>query len=120
MDAPTYSLRMERDADVLIDTKVDLTESQDRVYAPELDSQSVMQPEVPPWSETYDISADSEDKQLDDEVREDKHRRIRHELEPGDIIEAVNSVARISGVDSYRTMIHRSCFNFTSHVSICF
>ena len=95
---------MERDADVVIDTKVDLTESQDRVYAPELDSQSVMQPEVPPWSETYDISADSEDKQLDDEVREDKHRRIRHDLEPGDIIEAVNSVARISGVDSYRTM----------------
>ena len=111
---------MERDADVVIDTKVDLTESQDRVYAPELDSQSVMQPEVPPWSETYDISADSEDKQLDDEVREDKHRRIRHDLEPGDIIEAVNSVARISGVDSYRTMTQVRSFNLANHVDTLF
>lgn len=51
---------MERDADVVIDTKVDLSESQDRVYAPELDSQSVMQSEVPPWAETYDIAADNE------------------------------------------------------------
>ena len=33
---------------------------------------------------------------------EDKHRRVRHELEPGDVIEAVQTVARIAGVDSSR------------------
>lgn len=37
-----------------------------------------------------------------DEVAEDKHRRVRHELEPGDVIEAVITVARIVGVDSSR------------------
>jgi len=35
-------------------------------------------------------------------VIEDKHRRVRHELEPGDVIEAVTTVARIDGVDSSR------------------
>lgn len=128
---------MERDADVVIDTKVDLSESQDRVYAPELDAQSVMQSEVmPPWADSYDISADSEgelqsflqrfssskppgiDRQLDDEVREDKHRRIRHDLEPGDIIEAVNSVARISGVDSFRAFLWLCHSNRDSNIFI--
>ena len=33
---------------------------------------------------------------------DDKLRRVRHELEPGDIIEAVATVARIDGVDSSR------------------
>jgi len=33
---------------------------------------------------------------------EDKLRRVRHELEPGDIIEAVSTVARVDGVDAYR------------------
>ena len=40
--------------------------------------------------------------QLEDEVIEDKHRRVRHELEPGDVIEAAETVARIAGVDSSR------------------
>lgn len=40
---------------------------------------------------------------LADEIAEDKHRRVRHELEPGDVIEAVSTICRISGVDSYRT-----------------
>jgi len=40
--------------------------------------------------------------QLADDVVDDKLRRIRHELEPGDVIEAVASVARIDGVDSSR------------------
>ncbi|KAF8547687.1 beach-domain-containing protein [Imleria badia] len=38
---------------------------------------------------------------LADEIAEDKHRRVRHELEPGDIIEAVSTICRVSGVDSY-------------------
>ena len=39
---------------------------------------------------------------LHDDVVEDKHRRVRHELEPGDVIEAAETVARISGIDSTR------------------
>lgn len=33
---------------------------------------------------------------------DDKHRSVRHELEPGDVIEAVSTIARIHGVDSSR------------------
>jgi hypothetical protein len=51
--------------------------------------------------------------QLADEVAEDKHRRIRHELEPGDVIEAVVTVARIVGVDSSRQFV----FFAYSHVT---
>jgi hypothetical protein len=43
--------------------------------------------------------------QLAEEIIDDKLRRIRHDLEPGDVIEAVATVARIDGVDSSR-MIH--------------
>ena len=35
-----------------------------------------------------------------DDDPEDKHRRVRHELEPGDVIESVTTVARVIGVDS--------------------
>jgi hypothetical protein len=42
------------------------------------------------------------DRQLAEEITDDKHRRVRHELEPGDVIEAVGTVARIAGVDSSR------------------
>ncbi|KAJ7720932.1 beach-domain-containing protein [Mycena metata] len=71
------------------------------VEAPEADSQSIMQVEVPPWAESYEISAtDMDDRQLAEEITDDKHRRVRHELEPGDVIEAVTTVARIAGVDS--------------------
>ncbi|PIL27451.1 hypothetical protein GSI_10600 [Ganoderma sinense ZZ0214-1] len=67
----------------------------------ELDSQSVMQLELPPWSESYELTVVmEEDDQLGEEIVDDKHRRVRHELEPGDVIEAVKTVARISGVDS--------------------
>ena len=44
------------------------------------------------------------DKQLTEEVVDDKLRRIRHDLEPGDVIEAVATVARIVGVDSSREL----------------
>ncbi|KAJ7337518.1 beach-domain-containing protein [Mycena albidolilacea] len=71
------------------------------VEAPEADSQSIVQVEVPPWAESYEISAtDMDDRQLVEEITDDKHRRVRHELEPGDVIEAVTTVARIAGVDS--------------------
>lgn len=42
---------------------------------------------------------------LAEDIVEDKHRRIRHELEPGDVIERVSTVAHISGVDSWRTCL---------------
>lgn len=42
---------------------------------------------------------------------DDKLRRVRHELEPGDVIEAVATVARIDGVDSSRTHFNvNKCF----------
>ena len=40
-----------------------------------------------------------QDNWVDDDP-EDKHRRVRHQLEPGDVIEAVTTVARVIGVDS--------------------
>lgn len=43
-----------------------------------------------------------EERQLAEDIADDKHRRVRHELEPGDVIEAVSTVARVSGVDSSR------------------
>lgn len=39
-----------------------------------------------------------------EDVVDDKLRRVRHELEPGDVIEAVTTVARIAGVDSSREL----------------
>jgi len=41
--------------------------------------------------------------QLAEEIVDNKLRRIRHELEPGDVIEAVAMVAWIDGVDSSHT-----------------
>lgn len=43
------------------------------------------------------------DQGWDNDLEEDRLRKIRHELEPGDIIELVKNVARIVGVDSSRT-----------------
>ncbi|TFK36229.1 hypothetical protein BDQ12DRAFT_737089 [Crucibulum laeve] len=71
------------------------------IHLPDSDAQSIIHAEVPPWAESYEISAtDMDDKQLADDIVDDKLRRIRHELEPGDVIEAVGTVARIAGVDS--------------------
>ncbi|KIK63270.1 hypothetical protein GYMLUDRAFT_196894 [Collybiopsis luxurians FD-317 M1] len=73
------------------------------VVVPEAENGSAgIQVEVPPWAESYEISstADMEDRQLAEEIAEDKHRRVRHELEPGDVIECVGTVARVAGVDS--------------------
>ncbi|KAJ7856539.1 beach-domain-containing protein [Mycena leptocephala] len=62
------------------------------VEAPEADSQSIVQVEVSVFTSNH--------RQLAEEITDDKHRRVRHELEPGDVIEAVTTVARIAGVDS--------------------
>ncbi|KAK0199746.1 beach-domain-containing protein [Desarmillaria ectypa] len=71
------------------------------VEVPQSETSSIAQVEVPPWAETYEISStDVEERQLAEEIADDKHRRVRHELEPGDVIEAVATVARVSGVDS--------------------
>ena len=51
------------------------------------------------------LERSSDNRQLAEDVMEDKHRRVRHELEPGDVIEAVSTIARITGVDSSRKFI---------------
>ncbi|KAF8444038.1 hypothetical protein L210DRAFT_3445126 [Boletus edulis BED1] len=51
--------------------------------------------------EDAERSSDDNGAALEDEIAEDKHRRVRHELEPGDVIEAVSTICRVSGVDSY-------------------
>jgi hypothetical protein len=45
---------------------------------------------------------------------DDKHRRVRHELEPGDVIEAVSTIARITGVDSSRESLTKSATSVLS------
>ncbi|KAJ7143646.1 beach-domain-containing protein [Mycena filopes] len=94
--------KLEPSNDKSLAIRVDTSDQSIRnVEAPEADSQSIVQVEVPPWAESYEISAtDMEDRQLAEEITDDKHRRVRHELEPGDVIDAVTTVARIDGVDS--------------------
>ncbi|KAL4252230.1 hypothetical protein ABKN59_005526 [Abortiporus biennis] len=93
--------KLESDHDRDVDSKVNQKAHGSKINDPDADTQSLLQVEVPPWAESYEIaSTDTDDRQLDEEVQEDKHRRVRHELEPGDVIEAVSTVARISGVDS--------------------
>ncbi|KAG8823617.1 hypothetical protein FRC17_009281 [Serendipita sp. 399] len=64
--------------------------------------QSVVQMEVPPWEESYEFAATEveEEQQWDEDVSDDKHRRVRHELEPGDVIQDVRNVTRVTGVDA--------------------
>jgi hypothetical protein len=51
-------------------------------------------------------------------MQEDKHRRVRHELEPGDVIEHVRNVTRVVGVDSSRKSVrHHNCAKSYSLVS---
>ncbi|TBU31477.1 beach-domain-containing protein [Dichomitus squalens] len=90
--------KLEHDEEKMPNTKIDQQQIADVSF--EVDTQSVMQIELPPWSESYDLSSAEMDDQLGEEIFEDKHRRVRHELEPGDVIDAVKTVARISGVDS--------------------
>ena len=46
------------------------------------------------------LGAYNTDRQLAEDVEDDKHFRVRHELGQGDVIEAVATVARVAGVDS--------------------
>ena len=48
------------------------------------------------------LTFSAENGHLTEDVIDDKHRRVRHELEPGDVIEAISTIARIVGVDSSR------------------
>ncbi|KAJ3536167.1 hypothetical protein NM688_g6872 [Phlebia brevispora] len=80
-------------------SKVDAGTEARHIQEPSLETPA-SQAEVPPWAENYGFPADSDEHHLEDEVVEDKHRRVRHELEPGDVIEAAETVARVSGVDS--------------------
>ncbi|KAG8952301.1 hypothetical protein FRC04_004729 [Tulasnella sp. 424] len=68
----------------------------------EMDTQSIMQPDAPPWQESYEYEsmALDDDSRWVDDPGEDKNRRVRHELEPGDVVEEVRTVTRIVGVDA--------------------
>jgi hypothetical protein len=112
--------KLEPQDEMSFNSRVDEHE-QGRHLEPDSDTQSIVQAEVPPWAEAYEIStteaqgdfrfsirdavssrAALDEQQLAEDITEDKHRRVRHELEPGDVIEAVSTVARIAGVDSSR------------------
>ncbi|KAF8635320.1 hypothetical protein AX17_003946 [Amanita inopinata Kibby_2008] len=94
--------KLEPASDDAPSSRVDANEGDPRqVEVPEVESKSTDQVEVPPWAESYEISTtEIEERQLSEEIVEDKLRRVRHELEPSDVIEAVQTVARIAGVDS--------------------
>lgn len=80
-----------------------IQESESReVREPEEETQSVAHVEIPPWEESYEFGATEveEEQQWDEDVNEDKHRRVRHELEPGDVIQDVRNVTRVTGVDA--------------------
>ncbi|KZT02850.1 beach-domain-containing protein [Laetiporus sulphureus 93-53] len=92
--------KLEPIREVIVDYRVDADLRIGNLPQPETDNSSVMQLEVPPWADGYDASS-AIDNQLEEDIVEDKHRRVRHELEPGDVIEAVYTVARVFGVDSF-------------------
>jgi len=60
----------------------------------------------------------SGDRQITEEIIEDKLRRVRHQLEPGDVIEAVSTICRIAGVDSFRKWSHCCRTEWLSHLSV--
>jgi hypothetical protein len=61
-----------------------------------------------------------DNRQLAEDVTDDKHRRVRHELEPGDVIEAVSTIARITGVDSSRKSTTEPAMSTLSWISRSF
>ncbi|KZT56178.1 beach-domain-containing protein [Calocera cornea HHB12733] len=82
------------------DTSALRTSASDRrITAMDLDdSASVHHSEPPPWNDSD--SNLSPDHNLDDDLVDDKHRRVRRYLVTGDVIQAVNNVYRIVGIDS--------------------
>jgi len=119
-----------------LSSKVDESAHLRAIELPQPDDQPSLRAEVPPWAESYEISSTDVDgnanvpvtskidaklfpdnRQLAEDVVDDKHRRVRHELEPGDVIEAVSTVARITGVDSSRESITESMMSMLSGIS---
>ncbi|KAH9975416.1 beach-domain-containing protein [Lactifluus volemus] len=99
-----YRVRKKMESNMVapLSSKVDEDTQLRTIELPQPEDQTSLRMEVPPWAESYEISStDAEDNhQLAEEIIDDKHRRVRHELEPGDVIEAISTVARITGVDS--------------------
>ena len=107
--------KLEPTFDHIINSNVDPTRRLGEAGDVEPDVQSVINVEVPPWAESYELNSTETEgtyffsatswclpgqDHLANDDPEDKHRRVRHQLEPGDVIEAVTTVARVIGVDS--------------------
>ncbi|KAF8696543.1 Beach protein, partial [Rhizoctonia solani] len=69
------------------------------------DSSSVVHVEVPPWAESYEIAATGQEVELEGDDTDDKLRHIRHELVAGDVVEEVQNVSRVLGVDAWPGLI---------------
>ncbi|KAI6126006.1 hypothetical protein EDD17DRAFT_1521466 [Pisolithus thermaeus] len=81
----------------VVEAPLESRQRQSPTMAGDLEVSSAVQSET-----TADSAADDYGSQaLAEDIAEDKHRRVRHELEPGDVVEAVNTVSRVSGVDSW-------------------
>jgi len=109
-----------------LSSKIDEGSALRAIELPQPDDQSSFRVDMPPWAESYEISSTDVDgnahfpsrlihpehfpdtRHLAEVVADDKHRRVRHELEPGDVIEAVSTIARITGVDSSRESISQN------------
>jgi hypothetical protein len=119
-----------------LSSKVDESAHLRAIELPEPDDQPSHRVEVPPWAESYEISSTDSDgnihvpaspkigpkifpdnRQFAEDIVDDKHRRVRHELEPGDVIEAVSTIARITGVDSSRESITQSTMSALNGIS---
>jgi hypothetical protein len=119
-----------------LSSKVDESAHLRAIELPHPDDQPSHRAEVPPWAESYEISSTDVDgnanapasskidpksfpdnRQLAEDVVDDKHRSVRHELEPGDVIEAVSTIARITGVDSSRESTTESAISMLSRIS---
>ncbi|KAG8791696.1 hypothetical protein FRC12_008394, partial [Ceratobasidium sp. 428] len=74
------------------------------VREPEDDDSSVVHIEAPPWAESYEIASTTVE-ELDNYENDDKLRHIRHELAPGDVVEEVQNITRVLGVDAWPGLI---------------
>ncbi|QRW11722.1 beige protein [Ceratobasidium sp. AG-Ba] len=74
------------------------------VREPEDDDSSLIHIEAPPWAESYEITSTTVE-ELDDYDADDKLRHIRHELAPGDVVDEVQNITRVLGVDAWPGLI---------------
>ena len=56
--------KMEPDHEMAVNSKVDSKRKQERISAPESEAQSFLQPEIPPWSDSYEFSSTDGDGQF--------------------------------------------------------